>query len=110
MGGLAVLLHDVPASSERSFCISAVCVAATVKGVRWHHDVASVAGSSPESCKGSGWGEELPGFAGPATLRAPACTVSALPTAQTSTLPSAERHSVDNRKLPAAHAKTIGPK
>ena len=25
MGGLAVLLHDVPARSERSFCVSAVC-------------------------------------------------------------------------------------
>jgi hypothetical protein len=54
-------------------------------------------------------GEELPGFAGPATLRAPACTVSALPTAQTSTLPSAERHSVDNRKLPAATPRPSVP-
>jgi hypothetical protein len=64
MGGLAVLLHDVPARSERSFCVSAVCVAATVRGVRCHHDVASVAGSGPESCTGVWMGEELPGFAG----------------------------------------------
>jgi hypothetical protein len=64
MGGLAVLLHDVPARSGRSFCVSAVRVAATVKGVRCHHDVASAAGGSPESCKGPGWGAELPGFAG----------------------------------------------
>jgi hypothetical protein len=36
---------------------------ATVKGVRCHHDVASVAGSSRELCKAVRMGEELPGFA-----------------------------------------------
>lgn len=31
MGGLALLLHDVPARSKRSFYVSVVCVAATVR-------------------------------------------------------------------------------
>ena len=84
MGGLAVLSHDVPARSERSFCVSAVCVAATVRGVRCHHDVASVAGSGPESCTGvwmgrgtAGLRRVVPGWRGLARWPRPDCALTA---------------------------------